>query len=190
MSGIKERNAMVDVVRGFAMFLVVLGHTITGCLINYEKSIVYEIIWSLQMPLFMLISGYVMRYSRDTTSAKELFMLVAKKTMAYIFPWAVWTIVIRGIVFGQHSYFNIQNLIYHMDQGYWFLISLFTISVIFSFSEFFAAKISKNQDSFLYIVFTTYSAYFLATFTPVTLSIPSKNALELTSQTIGSPSLP
>lgn len=47
-----KRNEFVDVMRGVAILLVVLGHTMTGCTANSESSFLYNVIWSIQMPLF------------------------------------------------------------------------------------------------------------------------------------------
>lgn len=58
----ENRNQFVDIMRGIAMLLVVLGHTMTGCSVDSQKSFLFNIIWSLQMPLFILISGYVTKY--------------------------------------------------------------------------------------------------------------------------------
>ena len=35
----KERNQFVDIMRGMAMLLVVLGHTMTGCTVDSQKSL-------------------------------------------------------------------------------------------------------------------------------------------------------
>ena len=51
-----ERNQFVDIMRGIAMLLVVLGHTMTGCTSDAEKSVLINIVWSIQMPLFILIT--------------------------------------------------------------------------------------------------------------------------------------
>ncbi|HIW50637.1 MAG TPA: acyltransferase family protein [Candidatus Blautia intestinavium] len=60
----KQRNQTIDILRGIAMLLVVLGHTMTGCTVNSQDSFLFNVIWTLQMPLFILISGYVTKYSR------------------------------------------------------------------------------------------------------------------------------
>ena len=62
-----QRNISVDIIRGFAMMLVVLGHTISVMTTNFEDSFIFQFIWTLQMPLFILISGYVTRYSKPIT---------------------------------------------------------------------------------------------------------------------------
>ena len=140
-----ERNQFVDIMRGAAMLLVVLGHTMTGCTAGSEDSFLFNVVWSLQMPLFILISGYVTRYSRGIDSGAGLWNFVKRRTAAYLLPWAVWSLLVRGIIFGQSSYLNIQWLLWHTDSGDWFLITIWTISMIFGVSSFLARKAVKES---------------------------------------------
>ncbi len=141
----KPRNKTVDILRGIAMLMVVLGHTVTGSTVNSESSFLYNIIWTIQMPLFMLISGYVIKYSRPVSTGAGLGRYVIKKTLAYLLPWAVWTFLIRGLIFGRTFVFDIKALAYHMDVSYWFLFSLWTIALVFGLSQFVAEKASKSK---------------------------------------------
>lgn len=66
----KTRNTYIDLAKGVAIFLVVLGHCIQyGYSIDYYESraffenIVFKIIYSFHMPLFALISGYLFYFS-------------------------------------------------------------------------------------------------------------------------------
>lgn len=141
----KERNQFVDIMRGIAMLLVVLGHTITGCTTGAENSFLFNIVWSLQMPLFILISGYVTRYSRGIETGTGLWKYVKRRTIAYLLPWAVWSFLVRGIIFGQSNFLNIKWLLWHMDSGYWFLMTIWMISLVFGVSTFLAKKIAKES---------------------------------------------
>ena len=125
----KDRNQFVDIMRGIAMLLVVLGHTMTGCTTGAEKSFLFNIVWSLQMPLFILISGYVTRYSREISDGSGLWKYVKRRTIAYLLPWVVWSFIVRGIIFGQSNFLNLKWLLWHMDSGYWFLATIWTISL-------------------------------------------------------------
>lgn len=140
------RNQFVDIMRGIAMLLVVLGHTMTGCTTGAENSFLYNIIWSLQMPLFILISGYVTRYSRGIQNGVGLWKFVKRRTFAYLLPWIVWSFLVRGIIFGEGSFLNIKWLLWHMDSGYWFLATIWTISMIFGISMFLARKIAGGSE--------------------------------------------
>lgn len=58
---IKDRNENIDAVKGVAALLVVVGHIIQ-CIICKEdpfENMVFRIIYSFHMPLFMFISGYL-----------------------------------------------------------------------------------------------------------------------------------
>ena len=62
----KERELLPDLLRGFAIVLVVLGHCIqNGSGADYRSEALYfsdrfyQFIYSFHMPLFMMISGYL-----------------------------------------------------------------------------------------------------------------------------------
>ena len=141
----ENRNQFVDIMRGIAMLLVVLGHTMTGCTVDSQKSFLFNIIWSLQMPLFILISGYVTKYSRPISDGKELWKYVKRRTVAYMLPWAVWSFLVRGIIFGEDGFLNVKHLLWNMDSGYWFLATIWTISIIFGIASFIAERLSKEN---------------------------------------------
>ena len=136
----QSRNQIVDIIRGFAMLLVVLGHTLSGTVSEYSDSLLFQVIWTLQMPLFIIISGYVTRYSRPLTDGASLWKFLKKRTLAYMLPWLVWTILVRGMIFGQTDFLNIKHLLWHMDSGYWFLVTIWTISIIYGFADFFSNR--------------------------------------------------
>lgn len=142
-----QRNISVDIIRGFAMLLVVLGHTISGITANYEDSFMFQIIWTLQMPLFILISGYVTRYSKPITSTSMLLEHLKKRSISYLLPWVIWTFIIRGMILNQTNFFNLKYLVWNMDTGYWFLITIWTISVIYGCSDYLCNKFKAENVS-------------------------------------------
>ena len=143
---LQKRNEYIDILRGIAMLLVVLGHTMTGCTTNSEQSVLFNIIWSLQMPLFILISGYVTRYSKGIKTALDLWKYVKKRTVAYIFPWIIWTFCVRGLMFNKtDGLFDVGHIFWNMDSGYWFLITIWTINIIFGISQLLSSCICKSE---------------------------------------------
>lgn len=141
----ENRNQFVDIMRGIAMLLVVLQHTMSGCTVGAENTFVFNIAWSLQMPLFILISGYVTKYSRPISDGKGLWKYVKRRTVAYMLPWAVWSFLVRGIIFGEDGFLNVKHLLWNMDSGYWFLATIWTISMIFGIASFIAERVSKES---------------------------------------------
>ena len=145
MEKAENRNQFVDIMRGIAMLLVVLQHTMSGCTVGAENTFVFNIAWSLQMPLFILISGYVTKYSRPISDGKGLWKYVKRRTVAYMLPWAVWSFLVRGIIFGEDGFLNVKHLLWNMDSGYWFLATIWTISMIFGIASFIAERVSKEN---------------------------------------------
>lgn len=139
-----NRNNTVDAIRGLAMLMVVLQHTIAGSTIGFEHNFFFNLIWSVQMPLFFIISGYVTRYSKPIRELHSLLKFFKKRTYAYIIPWIVWSFLIRGLLLEQTSFFDLKYLLWHMDSGYWFLVSLWTIVILFGVSDYFSSKIGKR----------------------------------------------
>lgn len=138
------RNDTVDVIRGFAMLLVVLGHTLSGTLSEYTNSLLFQAIWTLQMPLFIIISGYVTRYSHPIRGIRDFWKFIKKRTIAYLLPWVVWSIIVRGLILNQAYFIDIKNMLWHMDSGYWFLITIWSISIIFGLADFLSNKYFKK----------------------------------------------
>jgi fucose 4-O-acetylase-like acetyltransferase len=93
-----ERELLPDVLRGFAVILVVLGHCIqegsgldyrTGAL--YFSDRLYQFIYSFHMPLFMLVSGYLswgsIAKANDKDSRRKLLGRRASTLLAPVFLW-------------------------------------------------------------------------------------------------------
>lgn len=130
----RERLLYIDAIRGFAIFLVVLGHILIFN--GYEKSIITTTIYSFHMPLFMFISGYVARYSyKDINSIKQLIKTVFHKFTTILLPYLVFCILVRPLFFNnpinyieQITLNGIQSIFL---SEYWFLPCLFILTMCF-----------------------------------------------------------
>lgn len=85
----KERSLYLDVVKGLAIILVVVGHCIQfGSGADVLRSGVFfadplfKFIYSFHMPLFMLVSGYLFRYSIQRPAAQ----VVIAKVRSIVLP--------------------------------------------------------------------------------------------------------
>lgn len=136
------RNLTADVVRGLAMLLVVLGHTVTHSATEYVQTPFYQAIWTLQMPLFVVVSGYVMRYSKPLPDAKSLLRALVHKTLAYMLPWLVWTFVIRGCICREQAFLHPGYMLWHMDSGYWFLAVIWLMSIAGTVANYACGKVA------------------------------------------------
>lgn len=91
MSQQNDRSLLPDVVRGFAILLVILGHCIQeGSGLEFSQNAfyfqdkVYQLLYSFHMPLFMLISGYLAWNSVDRASKREERILLIKRRCSHL----------------------------------------------------------------------------------------------------------
>lgn len=55
----KQRYAVLDVMKGVAIFLVVMGHVLTMCIREIDRASLFKFIGEIHMPLFFFVSGFL-----------------------------------------------------------------------------------------------------------------------------------
>ena len=149
-----NRNTTLDYLRGVAITSIVVGH-----LFFYSNradgSILWNICNSLQIPIFIYVSGLlanksIQKYDFIEFLKKRIFRLI----IPFISFFLLW-LIIRGI--------TIENIITFITdefkQGFWFLIVLFELTFIHSFNHFVSKKHNTNRivlDIFAFIIINTY----------------------------------
>ena len=96
-----ERELLPDILRGFAIILVVFGHCIQdGSGESYRNEALYfsdrlyQFIYSFHMPLFMMISGYLSWVSiHKAKERKERIALLKRRATSLLTPIFLWTAV-------------------------------------------------------------------------------------------------
>lgn len=134
MTMASQRIAYVDNIRAFLIALVVLGHCLqdTGC---GEENILYRIIYSFHMPLFMAVSAYI------SYTARIEWRVVAKRAIQLLIPFACWAII-KSVLFKEIGY--VVEIILQPDKGLWFLWALFFIIVIMKLAQVLSEHIRVN----------------------------------------------
>ena len=133
----KTRNVFLDVLKGVAIILVVLGHSIQyGSGAEYLENncffdnAVYKMIYGFHMPLFMLISGYLFHHSIEKYSfsknVKSRFMTL----MLPIFCWAVVSYIISFLDGTLMVEYPFRAFYYIFIFTLWFLGAIFVCSFI------------------------------------------------------------
>lgn len=138
----KQRDAFWDVVKGFSILLVVLGHSINyGNGVDYLRheafydNFLFKVIYSFHMPIFMIVSGYLFYNSLTRKTASTIILsrirmlLVPILSFALIYKIPLAISVLRGMYsvrFFICDFFKCIFLGYHL----WFLWSVFLNSML------------------------------------------------------------
>lgn len=125
----------MDVVKFFAIFLVVWGHLV---LIFHNPSYFsYKIIYSFHMPLFMMVSGF---FSGSTWN-KKIGYVIKNKAQHLLIPVLLCTILEATINYMMTPDFSIAQLKDIIIGNSWFLKTLFVIFII----SYLTKRIIKND---------------------------------------------
>lgn len=118
------RIIWLDIVKLFAILLVVYGHCIQQFDGNYLESSLFVAIYSFHMPLFMMLSGYMLDYDKLLNWKGVL----SKRLYQLIFPSIFWLTIVYVIKNALDiSQLSLSRTLWY---GLWFLKSLFVCTIL------------------------------------------------------------
>lgn len=125
-----DRIEWLDLLKAYAIILVVMGHIVQYIArpLDFDSSIVFSVIYSFHMPLFMFISGFL----TFSENAKGIDWIV-KRCKSLVVPFVIWTFVnylIRylGTTISLSAY--IKEVVKSPDMSFWFIWVLFMADVV------------------------------------------------------------
>ena len=119
-----ERIHVIDALKGFAILLVVFGHAIQSTVPSFDENVLFRIIYSFHMPLFMFLCGLVASYSFDV----PVLSYLKKKFGSLVVPFISWYAVAYFLTGAYHTIAlkaYIGRVLLSPDYGLWFLWVLF-----------------------------------------------------------------
>lgn len=118
------RNQNLDALRGLGILLVMLGHCIV--LNQMEDGIIYDGIKAIQMPLFMIASGFTAGMMKKMKSLSLLGHKILKRATTYLLPFLSWLLLLHWDRFPQEFF----DTLFQLDRGLWFLATLFILTMV------------------------------------------------------------
>lgn len=152
----KVRDGRMDCLKGIAISLVVIGHIRQFGFPEYESSLIFNITWTLQMPLFMVISGYF-------AGGGGILKSIKNKAISYLVPFVSWNVITLLLKVEPTKIIDwICDLPFHLDSSLWYMYVLFVLSLIHTLSLNISQKIVKCDNSIKqYITYTILYGLFL-----------------------------
>ncbi|RDY30535.1 acyltransferase family protein [Lachnotalea glycerini] len=118
----KERNISLDAMKGFVILLVMLGHIIN--LNKLNDPYIYTIIEAVQMPAFIMISGYIGGFRAPVDNFLQWKNIMCKRGKSYVVPFFMWLFLKQWDNLAE----GFVNTIFRLDRGLWFLMTLFILN--------------------------------------------------------------
>ena len=131
---IKERNESLDCLKGIAILLVMFGHVQVHN--GMTDPYVYDVIKSLQMPLFFLISGYLAGAGTKVENIRQYRQRMCRRAVSYLLPFFSW-LTIQHITYVPGAW---KTVLFQLDYGLWFLMTLFLFTWIVYTAQLVQAK--------------------------------------------------
>ncbi len=134
-----NRNLSIDAIKGVAITLVMLGHVFVH---NFmEDPYLYDFIKVVQMPLFMIVSGYLCGAGRRVESLRQYGQVLKKRAIAYLIPIGFWLALLHPTdavnAFGR--------IFFQLDYGLWFLAVLFILTFFVCTAQLAASLFRGNR---------------------------------------------
>lgn len=135
-----------NIVKGFAIFLMIYGHCIQHSSLgsfDFFENKIFKLIYSFHMPLFMLTSGYLFFFSFHKRTLKELLL---HRTKSMLYPIVFATILNNLLMAIPNSIMSGElrvldgALFQGIEYSLWFLWSVLSASLAIGF----ACKVSNN----------------------------------------------
>lgn len=130
----KQRIAYFDLLKGIAIFLVVMGHVLTMCIRQIDAAFLFKVIGEIHMPVFFFISGFLTY--KTTTGTDFVSPNMKKRFIQLIIPFFV--VSALWIWYFPHSHLmspmssNILDMYCtYWKDGYWFTLCLFELFIIY-----------------------------------------------------------
>jgi fucose 4-O-acetylase-like acetyltransferase len=142
MTTSKNRDLFLDIAKGLAIILVVVGHVIQGSSQNFDDLLWFRVIYSFHMPLFVFLSGAVAaivfkteRVDEGVSAALEQAKTrITKAVVRLLLPFVAWCLINQLIYHHSDSVMSALILAFRRpDTALWFLLAIFYCIVITEF---------------------------------------------------------
>lgn len=147
----KQRLVYIDRLKGFAIYLVVLGHIYQKMVVQGTETILFSMIYAFHMPLFFFLSGYISEKTNKMVHYKDSLTYLIKKAGNLLVPFMIWALL-NYLLFGdqkEYTFNRLTTLVINQfsEPSLWFLLVLFKIFV--AYVPFFLISMQLKKEKSL-----------------------------------------
>lgn len=188
----KKRIEYIDIARGIAMILIVLGHTLVH---SEHCSVIFKFLYSFHVMFFLFLSGFVFKLNKNE-NYKDF---IIKRFKRIIIPYFVWSIIFLvpyslmgqniNETFDTNGIFDLRKMIINVFYGIgkdgrlkqnsslWFLPALFSIELFY----YWIIRLSEKNKSlkFAFIPLLLIIGFFSCNYLNLSLPFGINTLLEI-----------
>lgn len=133
-----EREQSCDILKGLLIFFVVIAH--------YDAGIIHDIIFLFHMPLFFILSGYVLKHEKIKS-----YFYIKKRTIRLLVPYVVYLLIDMAV----RNNFSIKIIVAMFWGGralsgtYWYITCF--VATLFLFSTLIKHFADKTVKCLIFV---------------------------------------
>lgn len=147
------RSQTIDALKGIAILIVMAGHVLSWN--HMEDGYIYDAIKVIQMPLFILVSGYLCGIGRRVKDLTGYGAVLKKRALSYLVPFFFWIVLQHPL----HPFTNIWETLFSLDKGLWFLMTLFLLNLMTYTAQLAGAKAGRFEKQVFWLVYMGLGAF-------------------------------
>lgn len=144
----------LDTLKAFAIYLVILGHIINNCIINGYESRLCGILYFTHVPLFLVISGMLVKDKPINTN----FLL--NLLLRFVVPYTTWSVILTTFYLGRkHLFYDslTSNIIAYYNNWchsfLWFIKVYLIVFVLWQILKKFTIQKRFIIGTFILVIF-------------------------------------
>lgn len=147
------RSQTIDALKGIAILIVMAGHVLSWN--HMEDGYLYDAIKVIQMPLFIMISGYLCGIGRKIKDLTGYGAVLKKRALAYLVPFFFWIVLQHPF----HPFVSIWETLFALDKGLWFLMTLFLLNLMTYTAQLVSAGVRRYEKQVFWTVYLGLGAF-------------------------------
>lgn len=156
---VHNRDQFLDILKGFAIITVILGHTLQGTSPNFDELLPFRIVYAFHMPMFVFVSGMVaaIPFARrlEVGAPPAVYLTgLGRSALRLLVPFFAWAVVSFYV---QQS--TVRNLgewlllaVRQPDNVLWFLWVVFQCQVVLAAVGMILARLGASPRKSAWIL--------------------------------------